>query len=117
MALENDLIAALKSKCPRVFIGTAPYNTAQPYVTWQHIGGNPQRYVNNEAADTRNALIQVNVWHDTSMQAHSLMLQIEEALCLSPKFQASPHGEPIGAYDDGDTVKGYLQTYSITGAR
>ena len=117
MALENDLITALKTKCPRVYISTAPYDTAQPYVTWQHIGGDSRRYLNNEATNTRNALIQVNVWDDSSLKAHALSLQIEEALCASPSFQATPHGQPIGADDDGDTVKGYLQTYSITGAR
>ena len=117
MSLENDLMAALKTKCPRVHIGTAPYNTVQPYVTWQHIGGDSRRYLSNAAADTRNALIQVNVWNDSNLKAHALILQIEEALCQSLAFQAEPHGQPIGAYDDGDTAKGYLQTYSVTGAR
>ena len=117
MALENDLIAALEQLCARVHAGTAPDATTQPYVTWQHIGGDSQRYVSNEAASTRNALIQVNVWDDTNMTAHRLALQIEETLCMSAAFQAVPHGQPIGAFDDGDIAKGYLQTFSITGAR
>lgn len=115
--LENDLIAELEVLCPRVHIGTAPNGTEQPYVTWQHIGGDPLRYRDNEPAAQRNALIQVNTWAATSLEALQLLLAIEEALCLSARFQASPHGEPIGAYDEGDTDKGYLQTYSITGVR
>ena len=115
--LEHDLIAALETQCPRVHIGTAPYDTQQPYVTWQHIGGDPLRYTDSEPAAQRNALVQVNAWAATNMEALVLMLGIQEALCGAPEFQASPHGEPIGAYDDGDIAKGYLQTYSITGAR
>ena len=117
MALEQDLISALAAVCPRVHVGAAPYNTPYPYITWQHIGGDSQRYLSNVAADTRNALIQVNVWDSSNLKAHALILQLEEALCLSPLFQATPHGQPIGAYDEDDVAKGYLQTYSITGAR
>lgn len=117
MALEDDLMAVLVAQCPRVHAGTAPYNTPQPYVTWQHIGGDPLRYTDNTPASSRNALIQINTWGTTPKSAHALILQIQEALCAAAAFQAKPHGEAIGAYDDADVASGYLQTYSITGAR
>ena len=60
MALETDLMAELLAECPRVVVGTAPYGTAMPYVTWQHIGGDVLRYTDNAPADKRKPLIQIN---------------------------------------------------------
>ena len=117
MSLETDLIAVLQQHSFAVHAGTAPYDTPKPYVTWQHIGGDPLRYTDNAPAAQRNALIQINTWASRPQEAHALILQIQEALCASPAFQATPHGEAIGAYDDADVASGYLQTYSITGAR
>lgn len=117
MALESDLIVELKALCPRVHIGTAPYGTAMPYVTWQHIGGDPLRYVDNTPADKRRPEIQINTWAATPMQAFALIQQIEERLCAATAFQADPIGEPIGAYDDADIASGYLQTFKILGVR
>lgn len=117
MSLESDLMAVLKAHCPRVIVGTAPYDTEQPYVTWQHIGGDPLRYLDNSAPGERNALIQVNTWGSTAMSAHALSLVLEEALCKAMSFQAEAHGQPILSFDDADIASGYLQTFSITGAR
>ena len=117
MALEADLIAELKALCPRVFVGTAPYGTATPYITWQHIGGQPLRYVDNAPADKRWPEIQINTWTDTPMQAFALSQQIEARLCAATAFDAEPVSEPIGAYDDADIASGYLQTFKILGAR
>ena len=117
MALESDLIAELKALCPRVYIGTAPYGTATPYVTWQHIGGDPMRYADNTSADKRWPEIQINTWTDTPMQAFTLIQQIEDRLCEAAVFQAEPIGGPIGAYADADAISGYLQTFKILGNR
>ena len=117
MSIETTLMAALLAKCPRVFVGTAPYGTAMPYVTWQHVGGDPLEYLDNRVATQRNAQIQINTWAATPLQAFSLMQQIEVTLRATPEFVAKPLSEPVGAHDDADVVSGYLQTYSITGAR
>lgn len=118
MSLETDLMSILLTVCPRVHVGTAPYGTQMPYVTWQHIGGDPLDFLDNTVADKRNAQIQVNTWAGTPLQAFSLIQAIEAALRASvPIFIARPLSEPIGAYGDGDTLPGYLQSYSITGAR
>lgn len=117
MALESDLIVELKALCPRVHIGTAPYGTATPYVTWQHIGGDPLRYTDNTPTDKRWPEIQINTWTDTPMQAFTLIQQIEDRLCAATAFQAEPIGGPIGAYDDADVASGYLQTFKILGNR
>lgn len=117
MSLESDLMAVLLELCPRVVVGTAPENTVTPYVTWQHAGGDSLRYVDGSAADKRKPEIQVNAWAATPVQAFALIQQIEEALCMASAFQAKPQSEPVGAYDDADIASGYLQTFSILGAR
>lgn len=117
MALESDVMAVLLTCCPRVHVGTAPASTVRPYVTWQHVGGESLRYVDNTAAAQRKPDIQVNTWGATPMQAFALIQQIEEALCAAAAFAAKPHGEPVGAYDDADVSSGYLQTFAILGSR
>lgn len=118
MALEADLIAMLLAQCDRVHVGAAPHNTPMPYVTWQHIGGDPLGFLDNTAADKRNAQIQINTWAETPLQAFGLSTQIEAALRASvAKFVATPLSEPIGAYDDADVASGYLQTFTILGDR
>jgi len=117
MALEQDLMAELLAECPRVHVGAAPFGTQAPYVTWQHVGGDSLRYVDNTAADKRKPDIQINTWADTPQQAFALIQRIEERLCASAAFTARPHGDPIGAYDDAEVASGYLQTFSILGAR
>ena len=117
MALETDLMALLRAECPRVHVGTAPYGTQQPYVTWQHIGGESLRYTDNTPADKRQPLIQLNVWDTPALAAFELIQRIVERLCLAEAFQAKPLGEPILAYDDADIATGYLLTFSILGDR
>lgn len=118
MALETDLMARLLATCPRVHIGTAPFGTTMPYVTWQHIGGDPLEWLDNTVADKRNAQIQINTWAATALQAFQLIQAIEATLrAAMPALIARPLSEPIGAYDDADVASGYLQTYTILGDR
>lgn len=118
MSLETDLMAVLTVLCPRVHIGSAPHNTKTPYVTWQHIGGDPLDFLDNTTADKRNAQIQINVWHATPLQAFNLIQSIEARLrSATAIFIARPLSEPVSNFDDSELSCGYLQTYSITGAR
>lgn len=117
MSLETDVIAVLHTCCPRVNVGTAPIDTEMPYVTWQHVGGQSVRYLDNSPASTRSPDIQINAWAATPMQAFSLIQQIESALCAASGFVAMTHGDPVLAYDDADVTSGYLQTFTVSGAR
>lgn len=125
MALEDELLARIRRHNARVFTPTAPYGTATPYVTWQHIGGMAMRYVDNTAPDKRNAFIQVNTWADSKKAAFDLLRKIEEELCVvtDGKFVAVPMEEPSDAYIEGNEGQapgqlcGALQTYSIWGER
>lgn len=118
MSLETDLMAVLLTVCPRVYGGTAPFGTQAPYITWQHIGGNPIDFLDNTAADKRNAQIQVNAWARSAMESFALMQSAEAALRVAlDKFVASPLSEPIGPDDEFGVPVGYLQSYSVTGNR
>lgn len=118
MALESDLMGLLLLDCQRVHIHAAPANTKTPYVTWQHIGGDPLDFLDNTTADKRNAQIQINVWHATPLLAFELIQSIEARLrSATAIFIARPLSEPVSNFDDSEVSCGYLQTYSITGAR
>ena len=118
MTLEADLIAILQAQCPHTFPIVAPFDTPTPYVIWQQVGGQSLRFLDNTAGDKRNAYIQISVWAATKMQATTLARAIEDALCAATAvLQATPQGEPVDAFDDGDELRGTVQSFSIWGAR
>lgn len=117
MSLEDDFIAVAKTLCPRFFPDTAPFETQAPYGIWQHVGGESLRYMDNTAADKRNAFVQITIWAQSRLQASTLLRGIEDALCSAPTLQASPQGEQVAAYDDANALRGAVQTFSIWGSR
>jgi hypothetical protein len=117
MSMESNLVTLLKTLCPRVFPDVAPYETATPYVTFQHIGGVPLRFVDNSATSLRNSMVQINTWAATRAEALTLSRAIEEALCASTAFTARPDSEPIGDMDDDTDRRGCIQDFSIWAPR
>lgn len=117
MALEEDLMTELLACCPSVYVLVAPSGAKAPYITWQHAGGDSLRWADNTAADKRFPQIQVNAWASTPQQAFALIQLIEERLCLADSFNAEVQGEAVPSYDDDDTVRGYIKTFKVLGAR
>jgi hypothetical protein len=115
--METDLVALLKTLCPRVQPMTADLSTARPFVTYQHIGGQSLRYMDNTAADKRWTLIQINVWAGTSAEGLTLIRAIEEALCASNAFTAEPQGEPIAEHEPELRLYGFMQDFSVLADR
>jgi hypothetical protein len=115
--METDLVTVLKAICPRVYADVAPQGALPPYITYQHIGGQPLRYVDNAPANKRHSMVQVNTWSATRAEALSMARAIEEALCASSAFTARPDSEPIGDVDDDTDRRGCLQDFSIWSAR
>lgn len=115
--MESDLATVLVAVCPRVYPDVAPPGAAPPYITFQHIGGQPLRYVNNVAANQRHSMVQVNTWAATRAEALSLCRAIEEALCAASVFTARPDSEPLGDVDGDTDRRGCLQDFSIWSAR
>lgn len=117
--MEEDLVATISTKCPRVFPDIAPLATPRPYVTYQAFGGPSLRYVDNTASDKRMTFMQINVWADSRKQATTLMREIEDALCAASAFTAKPGSEPRSSTDElGDRVLyGSSQDFDILAPR
>lgn len=116
MSIEADLFALLNAINPRTYPDVAPEGTATPYVTWQQIGGESLRYVDN-TADSRYPLIQISVWSRTRMEASTLIQQIEDALCAAPAFQATPQGDAMSRYEPDTGLYGSIQRFDVFGPR
>ena len=117
MTMEADLNTLLKTKCPRVFLDVAPSGTTLPYVTWQGLGGESAGFLDNTAADKRNTLMQINVWSKTRLEALTLIRQVEDALCASASFVATPQGEPLSTYEPDTLLYGCIQRFEIWATR
>lgn len=119
MSLETDFVAVLQTQCPRVFPAEAPVNTTRPFVTWEHIGGDPLRYMDNTAAAQRLALLQVNSYASTKAETIALAKAIEDALCASSTVTARPNGGMRGDHSSDVEPALYwaLQDFEVLGAR
>lgn len=117
MSIDTDLPLVVKTLCPRVFTDFAPVNTVRPYVTFHYLGGKALRFVENTAADKRHTIVQVSVWANGRLEANALARQIEEALCATPLFEATPQDEPVGDADPDIPVYGTRQDFDIYSAR
>lgn len=119
--MESDLVAQLKTVCPRVFPDVAPSGTAAPYVTYQHIGGRPLRWLDGTAADKRHTMLQINVWSASRLQSLSLIRQVEGLICnvAAMPFMAQPDNEPTGLHEDdaAEPLYGCMQDFSIISTR
>lgn len=119
MTMEADLTALLKTVSARVFPDFAPSGTAVPWVTYQHIGGQPFRYTDGSAANIRHTTLQINVWAGSRQAALALMRQIEDAICnpAATPFVAQPMAEPMSLVDDDGPLYGCTQDFSIFSGR
>lgn len=117
MSLESDLVATLQTQCPRVHPGDGPLDSERPFITWDHLGGDPLRYLDGTAANKRMAQIQINVWADTKAAALVLSLAIEEALCTAGAYTASPVAALQGGYEHDAGLFRSLQEFTVLGTR
>ena len=115
--MEDALVAILKTLCPRVYPDVAPMDAGKPYITWQAIGGEVARFLDNSAADKRNTLMQINAWALTRQDATTLIRQAEDALCGSAAFVARPQGEALSMYESDTKLYGAVQRFSVWASR
>jgi hypothetical protein len=99
MTLEELLQTELLAVCPRSFSDFAPTDTPRPYVTWQQVGGEALQFIDRTVPSKENAVIQVNVWADSRMQAKSLIRAIEVRLIGATSIQASPEAAAVSDFD------------------
>jgi hypothetical protein len=118
MSMESDLYTLLKDFVSnRVYPDIAPLAVVHPYITWQGVGGRSLRFMDNTAADKRNTRVQINAWATTRAAANALARQVEDAMCATALFTASPLGEPVSDYDTETKTYGAMQDFSIFSAR
>lgn len=119
MSLETDFSAVLLTKCPRVTPGTSALNSARPFITWDHIGGDPLRYVDGTASTDVLALLQVRTWANTRAESLALARQIEDALCASTAMSARPISLPFCDVEDAVEPPLYYaqQEFEVLGDR
>lgn len=115
--IEPALYTLLSALCPRVYPDVAPLDAGKPYITWQAIGGEVARYLDNSAADKRNTLVQINAWALTRQDATTLIRQAEDAMCASAQFVARPQGEAISMHEPDTGLYGSIQRFSVWAGR
>ena len=118
MSIEAEIYSVLKSLVSnRVYPDIAPLAVAHPYITWQGVGGQSLRFLDNTAADKRNTRMQINCWATSRLQANLIARQVEDALCASSLLQANPIGEPVSDYDSETKTYSAMQDFSIYSTR
>lgn len=115
--MEANLTAILKTLCPRVFPDVAPEGTALPYITYQQIGGQQSRLLDNTHAGMRNQQMQVNAWAKTRAESLTLIRQAEDALCASALMIARPLGDSISVYEEDTGLYGSILRFDIWASR
>jgi len=116
VSIETTLVELLRSKCSRVYADGADVLPQKPYVIWQGLGGQSQRYLDGTSS-LRHRLVQVSVWADSRLAADALIADIEAALCASKQFTARPQGEPLNTKEADLGLYGAQQDFSIWAPR
>lgn len=108
--LEIDLQAVLKTVCLQVVMGVAPSGTKTPYITWQHIGGDPLVFLDNTQADKREQEEALSV--TDAVQALYKLLDPKEQARIKAEEDAQKAGltggtkAPPPTYTGGGTLGG-----------
>lgn len=111
--MKAELRQVILVFCPRVFLSVAPTGTQKPYITFQRIGGDALEYMDNEAPEARNSLVQIDVWSKDPDEADALLEQIKTALRQVEGFTAQPTGEARDDYDHDMEVYGASQDFNV----
>lgn len=117
MSIETDVFETLSGVCPRVFPDFAPTETQRPFVTWSIIGGRPIRPIGKDVPNRRHAMIQINVWASTRIEANEMMVDIDAAMRQATAFDSLPNGELMTVFDEQSTLRGAIQDFDVYGFR
>lgn len=98
-----------------VYPDKAPMNAALPYATYQRMGGRSVTFMDKSLPDKKNALIQLNCWASSPIEASNLIMRVEKALLKSDVVNASAITEPTSTFDDDpeSPITGRMQDFSI----
>lgn len=116
MSLETLIAATLGPLVAgRIYPDAAPLATPRPYITYQQVGGTPVTYTSKELPDHEHALVQINIWSDTRLQASLVRKLAEVALVSAAGFEARADSGPVSQHEPDMTPPGYgvRQDFSI----
>lgn len=106
--LEDALYTALSPLVGgRIYPDVAPLVTARPYITYQQIGGTAHAYIDKTLPDHEHALVQINIWADTRIEAAILRKLTEQNLIAATSLEARPASGPISTHEPDLTPPGY----------
>ena len=114
--MEAALVTLLKTLCPRVHPDAAP-KLSVAWITYQHIGGNPLRYVDGAAASIRHSMVQIDAWATSKAVAVAMIRQIEDALCADLFINSTPITESQSQLSEDAKYFGMSQDFHIWFAR
>jgi hypothetical protein len=95
-----------------VFPDLAPPHTATPWITYNVVGGSDSAYLDGFPS-ARNAIVQIDVWAATRMDAATLMEDVRTAL-INPTVKGVPQGSPVGTFEADTKLYGSRLDFSIT---
>ena len=114
MSLEAKIYTALSALVDdRVYPDVAPEGTAKPYITYQEVGGDAVNYVEGAVPDKQNAIVQINVWALSRIEASSLGKQAEDVLRLLVDVETKVLGARVSLYESDTKLRGARQDFSI----
>lgn len=117
MSVESDLDTLLKAICPRSYAVRVKSVPAKPYLIWQQLGGDSIMFTDHTPADKRSVLMQVTAWGESYLSVIGLIRQVEDAMCASSAFLATPTGEPLTTHEPDTDLFGAIQRFNIFAAR
>lgn len=114
MSIEASVYSLLSPLVgARVYPDIAPNGAERPFITYQQIGGQALNPLSNAPPGKHNALMQINVWADTRLQASTLALEVEDAMRTADQFAARPQMAFISTYEPDTKLYGAIQDFSI----
>lgn len=114
MTLEEQVLRIVEPVIT-VYPDNAPIGAQLPYCTYQRFGGQPLTFVEQALPDKKNAVIQLNCWASSAIEASRLILSVEKAFLADTVVTASAVSEAQSTFADSPDagINGRMQDFSI----
>lgn len=108
--LINEAVSPVLTAYPDI----APIGADLPYCTYQLMGGRPVQFLDGTLADKKNAVVQINCWADSALEASRLIAKVKKALIAYADLKVSVITEATSIFTDDPNAgtKGRMQDFS-----
>lgn len=110
--LINEAVSPILTAYPDI----AAIDAKLPYCTYQRMGGRPIKFMDGSLPDKKNAIVQINCWANSALEASDLIMKVEKAIIASSDIvTAEAVTEPTSTFTDDPnaSMKGRMQDFSI----